>query len=325
MNLSSLAVALVLAAPVELIPLPGGPPVGMDYLAYDAANSRIWVPAGNTGRIDVLNTQTGKLDVLEHIATANRGERTVGASAAAIGDGIAYVGNRADSTVCGFDAKTLARRGCATLSSNPDGLAYIPITKEVWVTTPRDRSIAVLDVKDPAAPRPAAVVNMEGKPEGYAVDRARGIFFTNLEDKDRTVAVDVRGRRVLSTWTPGCGENGPRGLALDEGRHQLFVACTDRLKTLDATSGAILAELPTGAGVDNIDFLPSRRLVYAASGREGRLTVAAVGQDGTLKVAFTSGTAVGCRTVIVDNAGTAYLPDARSGRIVVVRLAARDR
>jgi hypothetical protein len=30
------------------IALPGGPPVGMDYLAYDAVNGRVWVPAATT-------------------------------------------------------------------------------------------------------------------------------------------------------------------------------------------------------------------------------------------------------------------------------------
>ena len=41
--------------------LPGGPPVGMDYLAYDPGSGLVWVPAGNTGRVDVVDTMTGKL------------------------------------------------------------------------------------------------------------------------------------------------------------------------------------------------------------------------------------------------------------------------
>jgi DNA-binding beta-propeller fold protein YncE len=327
-NLSPLTAALFLAAasPIpsgsatgELIALPGGPPVGMDYLAYDAATARLWVPAGNTGRIDVFDTRNGKLEVIEHIPTGKRGERMVGASAATVGDGVVYVGNRADSTVCAFDSQTLAHRGCITLSSNPDGLAYVATTKEVWATTPKDQSVVVLDVKDPGAPRLAGTLKLDGKPEGYAVDAGRRIFYTNLEDRDLTLAVDVRKRQVVSTWKPGCGEQGPRGLALDEGRRQLFVACTDRLKSLDATSGAILSDLATGAGVDNIDYLPARRLVYVASGKEARLTLAAVGDDGALKIASTSKTAEGCRTVIVDGIGTAYLPDSRGGRLVVVR------
>lgn len=105
----------------------------------------------------------------------------------------------------------------------------------------------------------------------------------------------------------------------DAGRRQLFVACTDRVVALEAASGAVLSQLRTGAGVDNIDYLASRRRVYVASGEEARLTVAAVGDGGALEVAATARTAEGCRTVVVDDAGTAYLPDARGGRLVVVR------
>jgi DNA-binding beta-propeller fold protein YncE len=295
----------------------------MDYLAFDSVTGRLWVPAGNTGRIDVLDTRTGKLQTIENIATEKRGDRLVGASAATVGEGMVYVGNRANSSVCAFDARTLVRGGCVTLPSSPDGLAYVAMSKEVWVTTPRDQSVVVLDVKDTAAPRLAQSLKLDGKPEGYAVDADRGLFYTNLEDKDRTLAVDVRTRHVVASWKPGCGEHGPRGLALDVRRRQLFVACTDRVKTLDVASGAVLSELTTGAGVDNIDFLPTGRLVYVASGKDARLTVAAVGEDGILEIASTSKTADGCRTVVVDDAGTAYLPDSRGGRLVVVRPAAK--
>jgi DNA-binding beta-propeller fold protein YncE len=304
---------------IAYVQLPGGPPVGMDYLAYDAAHARLWIPAGNTGRIDVLDTRGGELDVISQVPVAGRGDRTLGASSATVGDGEVYVGNRADSTVCTFDAASLERRGCVSLTAAPDGLSYVSTTREVWVTLPGARSLAVLDVTHPGAPDLVATVLLEGRPEGYAVDTQRGVFYSNLEDLDRTLAIDVRTRRVLSKWNPGCGEAGPRGLAIDESRHHLFVACTDRLKTLALTNGAVLSEIPTGEGVDNIDFLPNGRLLYAASGREARLTVAAVDDAGALKVASTSATAEGCRTVVVDDAGVAYLPDARRGRIVVVR------
>ena len=47
-----------------VVALPGGPPVGMDYLAYDPTTNRVWVPAGNTGNVDVLDVATGKLTAI---------------------------------------------------------------------------------------------------------------------------------------------------------------------------------------------------------------------------------------------------------------------
>ena len=55
--------------------------------------------------------------------------------------GRVYIGNRADANVCALDATTLARGGCLTIPSSPDGIAYVAKTHEVWVTTPRDKSI----------------------------------------------------------------------------------------------------------------------------------------------------------------------------------------
>ncbi|MGD0950630.1 MAG: hypothetical protein ABSA52_24865, partial [Candidatus Binatia bacterium] len=44
------------ARAVHSIALPGAPPggVSMDYLAYDPAHDRVWVPAGNTGSVVVV-------------------------------------------------------------------------------------------------------------------------------------------------------------------------------------------------------------------------------------------------------------------------------
>ena len=303
--------------------LPGGPPVGMDYLAFDPATGRLWIPAGNTARVNVLDTKSGKLEAVEGFATEKRGERTAGPSSASAGEGHVYVGNRAGSQVCAVDAKTLARQGCLTLASSPDGLQYIAATKELWVTTPRDKSVTVLDLKDPAAPKAGGKIAFEGEPEGYAIDAGRGLFYTNLEDKDLTLAVDARTRKIIATWKPACGESGPRGLALDEARRYLFVACAaGKVKVLDAgKDGALLGELTLGGGgVDNIDWSPARKLLYAASAKAGTLVVAKVSEQGKPEALFTAKTATGGRSAFVDGDGTAYVPDSPGGRLLVVKL-----
>ena len=43
------------------------------------------------------------------------------------------------------DVARLALGTCLGLPGAPDGVAYVASTREVWVTTPRDRSIVVLD------------------------------------------------------------------------------------------------------------------------------------------------------------------------------------
>ena len=121
------------AAPFELTPLalPGAPSDGvlLDYLVVDRARHRVWVPAGGTGNVCVIDTRTQELKAIDKFATAEverRGKkRMVGPSSATVGDGFVYVGNRADAKVCALDATTLARGGCVTIPSSPDGVAYV--------------------------------------------------------------------------------------------------------------------------------------------------------------------------------------------------------
>src|SRR5437867_2033182 len=187
---------------VHSIALPGAPSSGvfMDYIAYDQAHHRVWVPAGNTGSVDVVDVTNDRVTRVEGFPTAEveraGTKRTVGPSSATVGDGVVYVGNRGDSSVCAVGAESLKVGPCVKLDFMPDGLAYVARTREVWATTPRDKSIAILDASNPGALKRKARIGLEGQPEGYAVDDARGVFYTNFEDKDRTLTIDVKTRRV---------------------------------------------------------------------------------------------------------------------------------
>ncbi len=303
------------------VALPGGPPVGMDYLAFDGATGRLWVPAGNTGNVDVVEVANGKVTTVSGFPTAparRPGRPRMGPSSAAVGDGVVWIGNRANNELCAINARTLARGPCHHLPSMPDGLAYVAATHEVWVTTPGDRSITVVDVSGKGAAPPAAI-KIDGDPEGYVVDAARGLFYTNVEDKDRTLEIDVRTRKVVASWAAGCGAAGPRGLALDEARRLLFVACTDGAVARDlARAGKEVGRLKTAGGVDNIDYAPKRGLLFVASGVGATLTVARVGGAGALSAVTSIATAQGARCVVVAADGTAYVADSAGGRLIVV-------
>jgi DNA-binding beta-propeller fold protein YncE len=200
----------------------------------------------------------------------------------------------------------------------PDGVQCVASTRELWATTPKDQTLTIVDVR--GAPKVAATIKVDGDPEGYALDGARGVFYTNLENKDRTLAIDVKTRKVVADWPSGCGGDGPRGLALDAARRLLMVACTDGLVTLDLKhDGKLLGRLKTGKGVDNLDYFAPRKWVYAASREDGALTIASVADDGSLKVVATAPTVKGARNAVVDAAGTAYVADSAGGKLIVVK------
>jgi DNA-binding beta-propeller fold protein YncE len=294
----------------------------MDFIAYDPALGRVWVPAGDTGSVDVIEVATEKVTRLEGFATKeverNGRKRTMGPSSAAVGDGVVYIGNRGDDSICAVDAVSIEKGVCIKLDSMPDAIAVVPSAKEVWVTTQANDSIVVLD----ASSKTLAVkttMTLPGSPECLAVDDARGIVYTNLEDKIRTVAVDVKKREVTQTWLPGCSDAGPRGLALDQERNFLLVACTNGVRVLDAGhEGKALGTIDVGDGVDAIDYLEARHRVYAAGSRATKLVVAELDAKGALAPVETITTVPSARNAVVTEKGVAYLTDAHDGSILVV-------
>ncbi|MEO7736257.1 MAG: hypothetical protein ABIY55_35190 [Kofleriaceae bacterium] len=307
---------------MSAVALPGATAdgVGMDYLLYDSRTSALWVPAGNTGSVDVI-AAAGTVHRIEGFATAEverRGaKRTVGPSAAALGPrGTVYIGNRGDSSICAVDETTLALGTCSKLDASPDGVIHVPLTHEVWVTTPRDKSVRVLD--DTTLAQKARLA-YDGAPEGFAIDEQRHRFYTNLEDKDVTLAVDLVTHATLATWQPSCGEDGPHGIRGVDGEGLLIVACSDKVEVLDVGhDGKIVGSIKVGDGVDDLDYEPASRRVFAGGAGAGSLTIGVLGKDGSLTTESVVPTAKGARNGVVGRSGQVYLSHSRPGEILVV-------
>jgi len=308
----------------KAVPLPGtAGRATLDYLVFEPTRGRVWVPLAETGSVEVFDPADGRFTRIDGFKTAEReahgAKRMMGPSSGSFGEGFVYVGNRASNEVCPVDAGTLVRAACTTLPSPPDGVLFVESTKELWVTTPKDASVTVLDASRPGTLTLKTVVKTPGSPEGYAVDESRGLYFTNLEDKDQTIAIDVMTHKIKSTWPSACGGDGPRGIAVDPTDQIVMVACTDHLQMLDgAHDGAALAKVDTGAGVDNVQWLASRRLLYVGAAKAARLSVIHVDPKGSPTVVATTSTPVGARNAVVDASGTAYLADPADGALFVV-------
>ena len=309
-----LLAAAVLQA--QKLALPAPAPVIMDYLA--AAGAQVWVPAGNTGKVFVLEGPGKPIRTIDGFATRKgRSDRLMGPSSVSLSSSTAFVGNRGDSSICAFERSSLKKKSCATVPGIPDGTFWVATTQEVWVTTPRDKSLQILDAHGEL--KASGQIPLEGEPEGYAVDEGKGLVYTNLEDKDRTLVIDARSRKVTATFAPGCGEAGPRGIALDTERALLFVACPDAVVSLDPRTGARKGRIETGKGVDNIDYLPAKKRLYISAGQAARLTLAEAAEDGSLRETGAAEVGKGSRVVVVTEDGTAYAADSQSGALWVVK------
>ena len=307
----------------QAVALPGvAPPAFLDYIAWEPAHARVWVPVANTGSVDVFSTADHAFARIDGFKTAEREvrgkKRTMGPNGVSLGDGFAYVGNRATGEVCRVDTGSLKAGKCLKLPSNTDGVAYVASVQEVWVTTPGDRSIVVLDAAAADSLRIKTSVKLDGAPEGYAADSSRGVFFTNLEDKNKTVAIDLKTHQPKATWDADCGSAGPRGIAAEISHGFVFVACTSRVLVLDgAHGGARVAVLDVGDGIDNIDWIESRRSLYIGAARAAKLVIAHVDDSGQPTVVASGETPEGARNAVADDAGNVYETDPAGARLLV--------
>lgn len=291
--------------------------ITMDYIAYDPRTGYVWVPAINIGSVDVVDTSNDRVREISGFPTNEvevRGrKRSQGPSGVSIGDGVVYIGDRADNSICAIDEKTLARKTCGHIDSTPDGVVYVAPTKEVWVTAPRDNSVRILDSRTLSQKEK---LTFEGRPEGYAVDAKRGRLYMNYEDKDLTTAIDLKTRKTVAKWPSSCGEDGPHGISVDQQAGFLFVACSTRAEVLDAgRNGEKLSSIDTGDGVDDLNYSSATHMLYVGAAEAARLTVARVDDAGKLTLIAQVPTHEGARNGVVTKNGTVYLAHSRPGQL----------
>ncbi len=320
---------------VSTLPLPdnGAGDVSMDYMAFDPATNRLWVPDNNAGAVDIVDVSTNRVRQIPNLPTLRvvrdrGGPRVLGPFGASLGDGVVYIGNRADSSVCAFDARSLTRVGCAHLGRGagtwPDGIAYVAPTKELWVTTGGEQCIRVLDA---STLMQKATLTFPGYPEGYAVDAKRGRFYTNVvriggvavANRDRTIAIDLKTHATIANWNPGCevmpwGARSPHGLALDEAAGHLFIGCDTLAEVMNVGGdGAVISKVDAGYGVEDIAYAPATHLLYVGAAGAAKLTIARANASGQLITVAQVPTQNGARNAVVTTDGTVYL--AHSGAV----------
>jgi YVTN family beta-propeller protein len=322
----------------ELTPitLPGASGVvSLDYFACDRSTGKLWVPASNTGNVDVIDETRDAVSQVSGFKTGEvelRGRKVpLGPTAVSIGDGVVYIGNRGDSSLSVIDAQTLKREAhlevapaSAGPAAAPDAVVYVVATRELWITTgappigvpSADKTIQVFDASEPRHLKLKLKIPLDGSAEGYAVDNQRGLFYTNIEETGKTVAIDVRSHKVVAEWKI---HDDLQGLALDSERGFLFVACGDHVVSLDvAHGGRLIDSMVTGPGLDNIDFSRDEKALYAAASVTATLSIIEVGDDGKFRLKALIPTVKGARGVIAGKGETAYLIDPAQGRILKV-------
>src|SRR5437867_12604249 len=167
---------------LKSINLPGATGrVALDYFAYDRTTGKLWVPASNTASVDVIDENSDAVSQVTGFKTGEvelRGRKVpLGPTAVSVGDGVVYIGNRGDSSLCVIDAQSLKRGECLQVApasagpgAAPDAVVYVAATKELWITTggppigvpSADKAIQVFDVSEPRPLKLKLKIQMDG-------------------------------------------------------------------------------------------------------------------------------------------------------------------
>ena len=263
---------------------------GWDYLTADPAMHRVFIARGS--HVMVYDTQ--KDTIIFDIPN------TPGVHGVALVPEFnkGFTTNGRDSSVTVFDYKTLA-----TLSvihgtgANPDAVLYDPVSQRLFTFNGRSEDATAIDVK---TGKIVGTVPLGGKPETGNHD-GRGEIFVNIEDKNEVVAFDAKTLKVLAHW-PIKGCEAPTGQAIDRANTRLFLGCGDSktMTVVNYRSGAVVANVAVGDGVDAAFYDSNSALVFTPNGGDGTLSVIMQHSPDMYHNVATVTTQKGARTMTLD-------------------------
>jgi len=159
--------------------------------------------------------------------------------------------------------------GYAQAGEYPDGLAYDPVERRVFVSDEAGGAEIVLD----AHGRRIGRVTLGGDAGNVQYDADSGHILVDVQTSNVVAVIDPRTNRIVQrVRVPGCRSD--HGLLVDSPRRLAFVACDENatLHTLDLATMKFTGGVTVGQAPDVLAFDPSLRRLYVA-GESGVVSV----------------------------------------------------
>jgi DNA-binding beta-propeller fold protein YncE len=206
--------------------------------------------------------------------------------------------------------------------SEPQGVAYVPFSDNVFVANAGDGSVRVLRgedltptgrlglgadadnvrvdtahkrvlvgygkgalaVIDPGSLLKIADIRLKAHPEGFQIDETGTEVFVNVPDAREIGVVDLATGSTQSLPTQGAGSNFP--MAIDADAHQILVVFRHppTLMALSSQDGHVAAKAETCGDADDVFVDRERRRVYVSCG-EGAVDVLETHEAGYRRLA----------------------------------------
>jgi len=235
---------------VAIVDLPGNP--GFNQVAI--ANGQVVITRPETNTIEIFNPV--KRRVVARISQVQN-PRGVAVDDAA---NRVYVALAGSNRVAVVNSTNWQVERLVPVKSTPEKLLWVPETRTLFVSSLRDRSLGILDLR---LGTETANIELNALPQDMIYDPARHHLLVTLQDLNQVAAIDRSGqitqRYKFMAWEP-------TGLALDSSRRRLYVAVRYAVLVLNADTGDELSRIPAPGGTDALSLDLANHLLYAASG-----------------------------------------------------------
>ena len=241
---------------------------GFDHAAVHGPRGLLYVAHTANDALDVIDVRAGRylrsIPQLKGVAGALVDERA----------DLVFTSNRGEDTIGVLSADGEAGVHKIGVGMKPNGLALDPdrgllLCANVGASGASDYTVTLVDVRGRTKLRDVPV---PGRTRWTVYDPETQVFFVNIADPPRIVAIDASGREVAKVLEVPA--RGPHGLDLDSSRGRLYCACDDgKLIGLDSRSGQVVGTLDLSGGPDVIFLNRSLGRLYVAIGEPGVIDV----------------------------------------------------
>ena len=178
-----------------------------------------------------------------------------------------YVTDGGDGKLKVFDDKTYEQIGSVQLEKDADSIGYDPSTKYLYIDNggkDAGEQYSFVSVVDTASDTKVADIRIDSDTlEAMVLDIWRPRMYVNNHAQNQVTVIDRLSRKVVASWPLTMGKLNV-AMGLDEQRQRLFVGCrSGQIVVLDSNTGRELQALPITKGVDDLQFDPSSKRLYA--------------------------------------------------------------
>jgi DNA-binding beta-propeller fold protein YncE len=239
---------------VARVPL-SGPSVRFDYTSLDPSSGMLYIAHMDASQLLVFDVRRRKI-VKTLAAPGVHGVIAVPQL------GRVFASATDASEVLTINAKTNAITAHAPAGVYPDGLAYDPVERHVFVS---DESGGVETVLNEQGHR-IATISLGGAAGNVQYDAGSGHVLADVQTRDDIAVIDPKTNRIVHRIAlSGCSND--HGLLVDSSHRLAFVACDQNamLLTLDLRTMRVTGHASVGDSPDVLAFDRSLRRLYVSA------------------------------------------------------------